>query len=161
MELNHNKHSLGGSNYHFQFTPKYRKPVFWNRRIQEEMQRLMHEKAKQLGVEIESIEFGPDHLHMFVTKCRKYSVSKLLQYFKGYSSYKIRRSLPYDVSYYNWGKSFWSNGSFYESIGRVTSDTVKFYIERQQKKHWIHSDFCVESGVIADPNQQSLDAFYS
>ncbi len=25
-------------------------------------------------------------------------------------------------------------------MGRVTSSTVKFYIERQQRKHWMHED---------------------
>ena len=152
MEINRNRHSLGGSYYHIQLTPKYRKPMFWNRSIREEMKRLIFEKAHQLGVDIEATEFGPDHLHVFVSNCRKYSVSQLLQHFKGYTSYKIRRTLPYDISYYNWGKSFWSDGYFYESIGRVTADSVKFYIERQQRKHWIHTDYYVESENIADPN---------
>ncbi len=35
-----------------------------------------------------------------------------------------------------WGSSFWSDGYFYESIGRVTSDAIEYYITRQQGKHW-------------------------
>ncbi len=138
MEINRNRHSLGGSNYHMQFTPKYRKPMFRNRKIRALVKATLKYKASMLGITIEALEFGPDHVHIFLSNCRKLSVSDLAQHFKGFSSRMVRKHLPYDVMYYNNGTSFWSDGFFYESIGRVTSDVVKFYIDRQQKKHWIH-----------------------
>jgi REP element-mobilizing transposase RayT len=91
-----------------------------------------------------------------VTNCRRYSVSELVNHFKGYSSWYVRRALPEDVSMYLWGDSFWSDGYFYESIGRVTSKTVKFYIERQQGKHWMHKE---PDALVNSPNQVSLHAF--
>ena len=160
MEITRNRHSLGGSNYHMQFTPKYRKPVFRNRKIRALVKAAMKYKAHELHVTIEAIEFGPDHAHMFISNCQNFSVSKLAQYFKGYSSRMVRKHLPYDIMYYNNGPSFWSDGYFYESIGRVTSDMVKFYIERQQKKHWIR----MKSEKVGRSNstcQKSLDSFYS
>lgn len=159
MEIIRNRHSLGGSNYHFQLTPKYRKSMFRNCKIRALIRAALEYKALILRINIEAMEFGPDHVHFFISNCRKYSVSQLAQYFKGYSSYIVRKHLPHDVMAYNNGSSFWSDGYFYESIGRVTSDTVKFYIERQQRKHWIHSDYCFESINIIDQNQKTLDAF--
>jgi len=35
-----------------------------------------------------------------------------------------------------WGRKFWSAGYFAETVGRVTSETIRYYIERQQGKHW-------------------------
>ncbi|MBA3046581.1 MAG: IS200/IS605 family transposase [Candidatus Thermoplasmatota archaeon] len=156
MQIVYDRHSAGGSNYHLQFTPKYRKSVFRMRPVRKLIEALMRRKAHQLGVRIEAIEFAPDHVHLFVTNCRRYSVSGLANHFKGYSSWYVRRALPEDVSLYLWGDSFWSDGYFYESIGRVTSDTVKFYIERQQGKHWMHIE---PDALVKSPNQVSLHAF--
>ena len=136
MELIHNRHSVGGSNYHVQFTPKYRRGVFRIRRLQRYCEALLRQKAYRLGLKIEAIKFGPDHVHIFLSGCRKYSVSYIVNQLKGYSSRFIRKNLPEDVLPFLWGDSFWSDGFFYESIGRVTTETIKFYIERQQGKHW-------------------------
>ena len=159
MSLVHNRHSIGGSNYHFQFTPKYRKHIFKFDRICNLIRALVKYKAFKLGVEVEAIEFGPDHVHLFVTNCKNDSVSQLAQHFKGYTSFKVRRAFRDEISYFIWGKSFWSDGYFYESVGRVTSDTVKFYIERQQGKHWTMHEIPVPSNRSPEP-QRTLDAFY-
>ena len=160
MTINHNRHSLGGSNYHMQFTPKYRKPMFRNRKIRALVKAALQYKANMLGVTIEALEFGPDHVHLFLSNCRKYSVSTLAQHFKGFSSRIVRKHLPYDVMYYNNGPSLWSDGFFFESIGRVRSDMVKYYIDRQQKKHWLRvksEDFGEQRQTL----QTSLESFCS
>ena len=160
MQIVHGRHSVGGSNYHLQLTPKYRQKVFRVRSVRKLIEALMRRKAHRLGVGIEAIEFGPDHIHIFVTNCRKYSVSALAHHFKGFSSWYVRRALPEDVSMYLWGDSFWSDGYFYESVGRVTSETVKFYIERQQGKHWTHDELDALQGVQSiSPSQATLNTF--
>lgn len=158
MDLVYSRHSVGGSNYHLQFTPKYRRAVFRMQSIRKLTEALIRNKAYRLGVRIEVIDFGPDHIHIFVSGCRRYSVSTLVNHLKGFSSYHIRRALPRDVMAFLWGDSFWSDGYFYESIGRVTTDTVKFYIERQQGKHWTPAerDIPVKSRSI---KQRKLDSY--
>ena len=158
MELNHNRHSVGGSNFHLEFTPKYRVKVFRIEIVRKLTEALMRRKAHQLGVRIEAIEFGPDHVHIFVTECRKYSASYLANQLKGYSSWYIRKALPEYVQAYLWGDSFWSDGYFYESIGRVTADTVKYYIERQQGKHWTPAEITIPQSTLP-PTQTTLDNF--
>ena len=56
-----------------------------------------------------------------------------------------------------WGDSFWSDGYFYESVGRVTSESVEYYIKRQQGKHWANVDFEVHK---KPPSQKSLNDFF-
>ena len=99
------------------------------------------EKAKSMGVGIEAMEFGPDHVHIFVTGCKNYSASYLVGQFKGNSSYVVRKECWGLIKNQLWGDHFWSGGYFYESVGRVTGDMVKFYIERQQSKHWKGDDY--------------------
>ena len=139
-ELLRHRHSIGESNYHLQFTPNFRKPVFLPRAVRELCKQAFEQKAAALGIIVYCVNFGPDHCHLFVGNCRNYSVSALVQYFKGYSSYIVRKTLWHVVSQYVWGERFWSEGYFYESTGRVTSKSVKFYIERQQRKHWTEEE---------------------
>mgnify|MGYP001559564004 FL=1 len=40
-----------------------------------------------------------------------------------------------------WGKKFWSEGYFYRTVGAVTKESVQFYIEHSQKKHWKAVDY--------------------
>lgn len=159
MRIARNRHNVGGSNYHLQFTPKYRRGVYRVQMVRKMVEALMRNKAYKLGVFLEAIEFGPDHVHLFVTGCRKYSVSTLANHFKGFSSWYIRRNLMDEIKPYLWGKSFWSAGYFYESIGRVTADTIKFYIERQQGKHWMHNDPETFMQNTPPETQRTLDSF--
>ncbi len=161
MDFKHYKHSVGGSNYHFQFTPKYRRKIFLYGKVRRLCEALIRRKAHQLGVTAESIEFGPDHVHIFVTNCRKYSVSDLAFHFKGSTSYYIRKHAWNEVRNMLWGGSFWSDGYFYESVGRVTSDSIKYYIERQQGKHWegFDHDFHTSHVKKRRYTQSSLTSF--
>ena len=135
------RHSFGGSNFHLQFTPKYRRRVFEMPDVQDTCREAMFEKAKKLGIRIGAIEFGPDHIHVFVVGCKNYGASYLAGQLKGYSSYMIRKQCWDQIRTKLWGNQFWSGGYFFESVGRVTSDMVEFYIERQQKKHWQGDDY--------------------
>ena len=153
------RHCVGESNYHLQFTPNFRKKVFLPVSVRMLCRQLFYQKAAELGVALLAVEFGPDHCHLFVGNCRRYSVCQLVQYFKGYTSKIIRQQLWSVVSEYVWGKRFWSEGYFYESVGMVTSQSVKFYIERQQGKHWVHEDFEVEVAKQAG-KQSSLNSFF-
>lgn len=132
----HNKHCVTGGGFHYQFTPKYRQPVFQDAVIREYIRNAFENYANELGIKLECIEFGPDHTHLFVTKVKNYSESRLAGLLKGKISWLVRKYLTDRVKKYEWGKSFWSDGYFCEAIGSMTQENVEFYITRQQKKHW-------------------------
>ena len=159
MRLQHNRHSVGGSNYHLLFTPKYRRQVFRVWKIRKLIEALLRRKAHGLGIRIEAIEFGPDHVHVFVTNCRKYSVSVIVNHLKGYSARHVRKALPIEVGKFYWGDSFWTDGFFYESIGRVTTETVTYYIERQQRKHWDEDELDITLRESLSKGQTTLESF--
>lgn len=132
----HNRHSIIGGGFHFQFTPKYRQPVFEDKTIREYIRKAFGDIAKKLAITLEYVEFGPDHTHLFVTNIKNYSESQLAKYLKGVSSRMVRKDLWDRVKKYEWGNSFWSGGYFCEAVGNMTQENVEFYIKRQQKKHW-------------------------
>ena len=110
---------------------------------------------------MEACEFGPDHVHVFVSRCKNYSVPYIVQRLKGASSHRIRHELWERVKDKLWGDSFWSDGYFYRSIGSTTSDAVEYYIKYSQKKHWMKYDYEKEQRQEAEsaPKQARLDEF--
>ena len=138
LELVKYSHSIGESNAHLQFTPKYRKKVFLDKDVQAECKRCFEETASQLGVQLAGLGFGPDHCHLFVTNWKNYSLVQLAQRFKGASSRSVRQKYPVRLSVQGlYGKQFWSNGYFHRTVGAVTADAMKRYVNEAQQKHWI------------------------
>ena len=141
MEFDKYSHSLGESNFHFQFTPKYRRDIFRDVIIKKACEESFLKIAVKYKMVVRALEFGPDHVHLFLGNCKKYSVPQVAQYFKGASSRELRKKYMDRVNIKLYGDSFWSDGYFYESVGRVTSESIEYYIKRQQGKHWADTDF--------------------
>ena len=141
LEITKHSHSVGESNFHYQFTPAYRRRVFADERVRKLVRAYLYAKAKQLNVAIVTEEFGPDHLHVFVANCKNYSVPKLAQEFKGFIARMMRKNHNKLFSHFLWGDSFWTGGYFYRSIGQASSEAVRFYIEHSQQKHWEVVDY--------------------
>ena len=129
--------SLGESNYHLQFTPKYRRDVFRDEAVKDLCRKSFEEVCAAMRIGMVACEFGPDHAHVFVSGCKNYSVPQIAQRLKGVSAHRIRRELWDRVRSKLWGDSFWSDEYFYRSIGSTTTDAVQYYIEHSQRKHWI------------------------
>ena len=157
MEFDKYSHSLGESNFHFQFTPKYRRDVFRDVIIKKACEESFLRIAVKYKMVVRALEFGPDHVHLFLGNCKKYSVPQVAQYFKGASSRELRKKYMDRVNIKLYGDSFWSDGYFYESVGRVTSESVEYYIKRQQGKHWADTDFEVHK---KPQSQKSLKDFF-
>ncbi|MFQ6061429.1 MAG: IS200/IS605 family transposase [Thermoplasmata archaeon] len=84
------RHSVGGANYHLQFTPKYRRRIFSDPVLREACRTAFQRIARELKVDIEALEFGPDHVHIFLSNCKNYSASQLARRLKGASSRRLR-----------------------------------------------------------------------
>jgi REP element-mobilizing transposase RayT len=67
--------SRGESNFHLIFTPKYRRDVFTDDGVKRMCLESFAETCYVLGVRMEACEFGPDHVHLFVSE----SVQELLR----------------------------------------------------------------------------------
>lgn len=139
--LVHSRSTVGSSSVHFQFTPKYRREVFENEKVRDVCEQAFKKIAQKLGLIFHAHEFGPEHDHLFVGNTVKYTVSYLVQRFKGYSSWKIRRECWDEIKDKLCGDSFWHDGYFHEFIGRFTNDSMRYYIEGQQEKHWNKEDY--------------------
>ena len=136
FEVRSYSHSVGEFNFHIQLTSAYRKPIFVDERVRKLTKAYLLEKARFLKVNVKAVEFGPDHVHIFVVNCKNFSPAKLIQQLKGFSSRMMRKNHWNLFRHYLWGNKFWSEGYFCRSIGATTTDAVKYYIEKSQQKHW-------------------------
>ena len=59
------------------------------------------------------------------------SVANVVQILKGGTSRAIRKEFP-KLEEFLWGDSFWADGYFAESVGKVDEDVIKKYIQTQQ-----------------------------
>ena len=128
--LEHDWHSVGGSNFHFQFTPKYRRKVFRDEHLRECCKELAYQKAAELGIVIEAMEYGPDHVHLFISMPPQISVSKIAQLIKGKTSRKLLIENP-KLNKQFWGRHFWSRGYFATTSGAITDEMIMQYIKNQ------------------------------
>jgi putative transposase len=138
INLTSYNHTVGESNLHLQFTPKYRKQIFEDKDVRAECEKQFEEIAARLKVQLAGIGFGPDHAHAFLTDWKNYSIAQLAQRFKGASARVIRQKLPVRLIVKGlYGDSMWSDGYMHRTVGAVTAETMKKYVTESQQKHWV------------------------
>ena len=137
IKLTSYNHTVGESNLHLQFTPKYRKPIFGDKDVLAECEKQFQEIAARLKVQLAGTGLGPDHAHIFVASWKNYSIARLAQRFKGASSRAIRQKYPVRLTVKGlYGDQMWSDGYFHRTVGAVTTETMQKYVTESQKKHW-------------------------
>lgn len=114
-------------NYHLIWTPKYRKCILKGK-FKTIITNALFEKAKELGIEIEKYELMFDHVHLFISCTPHHNVSEIVKHLKGYSSYMLRKMYPKYQKKYD---HFWSPSYYCESVGHISEETIKKYIDDQ------------------------------
>jgi len=74
---------------------------------------------------------GVDHIHLFLDITPHISISRAFQLLKGISSRMLSKSFPDFLGNYYWKGGLWSRGKFFRSVGNVTSDVIRNYINQQ------------------------------
>ena len=131
-------HAVGEFNFHIQLTPAYRRNIFADEKIRKLTRAYLVAKIEELKLRLVAIEFGPDHVHIFIANCKNYAPCKMIQFLKGFSSRMMRKNHWELFKNFLWGEKFWSEGYFCRSIGETTSEAGEHYIKKNQIKHLIN-----------------------
>jgi len=99
--------------------------------IAERTRELIRQICKEHGVEILRGHISKDHVHLFVSVPPHLAISKLVQYLKGKSSYKMLQENK-QLSKEFWGRHLWGRGYFVATSGNVTDEVILEYIEKQE-----------------------------
>lgn len=123
-----NAGSVYSLKYHIVWCPKYRLPVLVGD-IKTDLKALVLEKATALHAEIHSLEVLPDHVQLVVEVDPTLAVQFVVNQFKGYTSRMLRQKYPSLVSRM---PSLWSRSYYCGTVGHVSEETVRRYIDAQK-----------------------------
>lgn len=114
--------------YHLIWCPKYRRKVLTGK-IEIRLKDLLYKKAKEIEIEIKNLEVMPDHVHLFIKTDPTDSPHRVVQQLKGYTSRVLRQEFSELRSRL---PSLWTRSYYCESVGHISEDTVRKYIEGQK-----------------------------
>ena len=114
--------------YHVIFCPKYRRKVLVDG-IDVRLKELLLENQEQHGYEVLEMEVMPDHVHLLLDISPKRSVVQIVGRIKGLLSNRLRHEFPKLRSRL---PSLWTRSCFISSVGAVSLEVVKRYIEEQK-----------------------------
>jgi len=82
------------------------------------------------------IEFGgeEDHVHLLADIHPALNISTLVNNLKSASSRRLRNKLAGRIRKFYWKPMFWHRAYYVGSVGTVTLDTIKRYVEQQGTK---------------------------
>jgi len=115
--------------YHVIFCPKYRRSVLEGA-IDVRLKQLILEKQKEYGYDVLDMEVMPDHVHLLLDIDPKRGVVTVVNMIKGYTSHELRNEFPTLKSRL---PTLWTHSKFISSVGSVTLEVVKKYIEEQRR----------------------------
>jgi REP-associated tyrosine transposase len=114
--------------YHVVFCPKYRRKVLMPP-IDERLKVILEEQIERWGQELIEMDVIPDHVHLLVGCDPQFGIHRLVKLLKGYSSHTMRAEFP---ALKRRLPSLWTNSYFCSTVGGVTLETLKRYVESQK-----------------------------
>lgn len=114
--------------YHIIFCPKYRRKVLVDG-IDDRLKALILEKEQEYGYMVLDLEVLPDHVHLLLDADPRIGINAIVGKIKGYTSNRLRTEFP---SLKKRLPTLWTRGKFISSVGTVTLETVKQYIDSQK-----------------------------
>ena len=122
-------HTVTDFKYHFIWKTKYSYGVLRGE-IGTRLREIIREICSEKELDIVKGNVRPNHIHVMVGAPSHLSPSKIMQYLKGKSSYRLQREFPQLRKSY-WGRHLWARGYFGATVGSVTEEMIKNYIENQ------------------------------
>lgn len=114
---------------HVVWCPKYRKRVLKGR-VAARLDELLAEVAEERGWEIVASEVMPDHVHLFIRVGATDSPASVARALKG----RTARLLRQEFWWLRKGPVLWSKSYFAASVGYVSEETVRKYIEHRWRE---------------------------
>lgn len=117
-------------NYHFIFCPKYRRKIFLIDGVEARFKELTQQMCDKLEIEVIAMECDKDHVHLFLKCWPTQSPAEIMKRIKGASSHVLRDEFPKLKGM----SSLWTRSYFVSTAGKVSSETIKRYVQLQKTK---------------------------
>lgn len=132
--LVHYRTSVCNINYHIVWSVKYRRKVL-TRAVEEDLRQVIFDTAIENHFRVQLCEVGEaDHVHCFVTAPPTLSVTQIVKYLKGISARRLFILHP-EIREKLWHGVLWNHSYYAETIGSISEDTIRRYIEKQKDQY--------------------------
>ena len=126
-EYNHSSHAKYDIKYHVVWITKYRHKVI-TREIGKRLKELLIQGCISRNLVVVKGHIDIDHVHLLLSCPPTLSVAKIVQYLTGRSSRLLQEEYR-DLQKRYWGQHLWARGYFCATVGSVTDEMIKSYIE--------------------------------
>lgn len=131
VSKNHSKFLL---KYHIIFVCKYCRKILIGS-IATCVKNILIDIANKSDFRVESVETDKDHVHLLVNSDPKVSPLQIVRRLKQESTKRLWALYPEALRRWLYRKhTLWTDGYFVSSIGNVSQETVRKYIENQEKQ---------------------------
>ena len=125
-------HGVYDIQYHIVWITKYRRKILRGE-ISQRLREIIRQTCKKNNIDIIRGNIRLDHVHVLISCPPNIAPSKIAQYLKGRSSKLLQEEFAELRSHY-WGQHLWGIGYFCRTVGTVTEEMIKAYIENQDDK---------------------------
>jgi putative transposase len=130
----HDRTCVYNINYHLIWCTKYRRRVL-SEKISERLYELLKEIGDEKGFTVVEAKVAElDHVHCFVSAPPKLSVTTIVKYLKGITGRKLFEQFP-EIRQKLWRGELWNHSYYVETIGSVSEENIRRYIEHQSKSY--------------------------
>lgn len=119
--------------YHVIWCPKFRFPVLTEER-QARLKAILEDICSTYHYGIKALEVMPDHIHIFIDAPQTVAPCDIARTLKSLSAVRMLDGDPALRKYYQRCGVLWSRGYFISTIGRVSEETIRRYIEEQKTR---------------------------
>lgn len=127
----HRRHNKNLLMAHIILVTKYRKRILF-RDIRDDVKQSLFEICCRHHWYIVRMETDKDHIHLLLQYPPMDSITRIVTTIKSYSTYHMWRKHHKQLSGHYWKEhTLWSDGYFAASIGEVSAETIRRYIESQ------------------------------
>jgi putative transposase len=132
--LIHSRTCVYNINYHVVWAVKYRRAILTDA-VEAQLKQWANEIAEDKGFTIHQFEVSEgDHIHCFISAPPKLSVTDIVKNLKGILGRKLFYYNP-EIKAKLWKGQLWNHSYYVETIGSISEDTIKKYIEKQSKSY--------------------------
>jgi len=130
----HYRTSVCNINYHVVWSVKHRRKIL-DAQVEKYLKDIVQQIADEKGFIVQMFEcVEQDHAHCFITAPPKLSVTTIVKYLKGITGRKLYEQFP-EIRSKLWKGQLWNHSYYCETIGSVSEENIKRYIEKQSKSY--------------------------
>ena len=118
--------------YHMVWSVKYRRNILQGK-VAESLKNILQKVCAEKGFILKEIEIMPDHLHVFISAKPKFSATYIYKMLKGIGSRRLFLKHP-EIRKLLWCNHLWNPSTYVETIGHISEEVIKKYIQNQKSK---------------------------